>query len=313
ELNVAFLGIFDTVASVGNANVLDNGVLAGHAGWADNSLEIHPAIRRCVHFVAAHEVRACFPLDSVRVKSQYPTNALEVMYPGVHSDVGGGYAPGDVGIGPRLADNLSIIPGRDMYEAARNAAVPLPLFSELKKTNPDLHNSLLPSKELITAYNNYLKASKVAPGPVEQMHRQHMAVYHSYRYKWRQVFTTRAMAFKHARKPREQEDLRLVQERFIRAMAMGQANPYTSKESPPALAQRMEAMHKAAGLQTSATEKRMAEVARSIDTFLVTEAVDYLFDWFVHDSVAGFKNQLDEFAANQLGAAKFRTVFKGDD
>jgi len=94
-IRLQFLGIFDTVASVGLANLSDSGTLAGHQGWADNTLEINPAVERCVHFVAGHEVRACFPLDSVRVKSNYPANAMEVMYPGAHSDVGGGLGASD--------------------------------------------------------------------------------------------------------------------------------------------------------------------------------------------------------------------------
>jgi hypothetical protein len=68
-IRLQFLGMFDTVASVGLANLFDNGILAGHQSWADDNLEIHPAVEQCVHYVAGHEVRACFPLDSVRVKS----------------------------------------------------------------------------------------------------------------------------------------------------------------------------------------------------------------------------------------------------
>jgi len=87
-LRVQFLGIFDTVASVGLADLSGNNTLEGHQGWADGDMEIHPAIEQCVHYVAGHEVRACFPLDSVRIHQTYPPNAKEVMYPGSHSDSG---------------------------------------------------------------------------------------------------------------------------------------------------------------------------------------------------------------------------------
>ncbi|MCE1208761.1 MAG: DUF2235 domain-containing protein, partial [Spirochaetia bacterium] len=110
------------VASVGAANLSDTGVLAGHQGWADNTLEIHPAVEQCVHFVAGHEVRACFPLDSVRVKSEYPANAMEVMHPGAHSDVGGGYAPSALGVSPSQDSFMSIIPGVNMYHEAKRAS-----------------------------------------------------------------------------------------------------------------------------------------------------------------------------------------------
>ena len=52
-IRLQFLGIFDTVASVGLTNLMDNGVLRGHQSWADDNMEIHPAIEQCVHYVAA--------------------------------------------------------------------------------------------------------------------------------------------------------------------------------------------------------------------------------------------------------------------
>jgi hypothetical protein len=45
-LRVQFLGLFDTVASVGVANLRDDGMLAGHQSWADNTQEIHPAVEQ---------------------------------------------------------------------------------------------------------------------------------------------------------------------------------------------------------------------------------------------------------------------------
>jgi Uncharacterized alpha/beta hydrolase domain (DUF2235) len=132
-IRVQFLGIFDTVASVGLANLYDNGVISGHQSWADNNLEIHPAVEQCVHYVAGHEVRACFPSDSVRVKSFYPGNATEVMYPGAHSDVGGGYAPKALGVSPTQNSFMAIIPGVNMYHEARKAGVPLVEWSQLRR------------------------------------------------------------------------------------------------------------------------------------------------------------------------------------
>lgn len=193
-LNLQFLGLFDTVASVGLANLLDDGSLAGHQSWADNSLQVHPAVRQCLHLVAGHELRACFPLDSVRIQGSYPANVKEVVYPGAHSDVGGGYAPGALGVGLKPQDNLSILPGRDMYDAARIAGVPLPLFSDLKTQNQDLFISLSPSNSLVSAYNAYLKDAAVAPGPVEAMSQQHMRLYHSFRFKHRLAFDAQPMA-----------------------------------------------------------------------------------------------------------------------
>jgi hypothetical protein len=68
--------------------------------WADGNQELPTGslVKRCLHLVASHEQRLCFPLDSIRrEKGGYPANSVEVIYPGVHSDQGGGYPPGDQG------------------------------------------------------------------------------------------------------------------------------------------------------------------------------------------------------------------------
>ncbi|WP_254067836.1 DUF2235 domain-containing protein [Burkholderia sp. L27(2015)] len=113
-IRLYFMGLFDTVASVGlpaGAKAWDHSpplqaattIIAppmslalmvapknGHYDWG-KQLKIPAMVEQCVHYVAAHEVRDSFPLDSVRDGTQYPANTVEVMYPGVHSDVGGGY------------------------------------------------------------------------------------------------------------------------------------------------------------------------------------------------------------------------------
>lgn len=92
-VQVDLLGIFDTVASVGLAN--SSWVWDGHGGYAsEEDLKIAPYVRRCVHLVAAHEVRGSFPLDAAA-----GVNGEEVVYPGVHSDVGGRLRAGRAGQG----------------------------------------------------------------------------------------------------------------------------------------------------------------------------------------------------------------------
>ncbi|WP_460123176.1 T6SS phospholipase effector Tle1-like catalytic domain-containing protein [Pseudomonas sp. S2_C03] len=96
-VSVAYLGLLDTVASVGLADIVPRA--DGHMGWADSSQEIPDRlVKRCLHLVASHEQRLCFPSESIRrAGGGYPLNSMEVIYPGVHSDVGGGYPPGDQG------------------------------------------------------------------------------------------------------------------------------------------------------------------------------------------------------------------------
>lgn len=131
-LSVEFLGLLDTVASVGVAHIAP--VAEGHMGWADETQEL-PAekiygglIKKCVHLVSSHEQRLCFPLDSIRrPDGKYPANSEEVVYPGMHSDLGGGYPPGDQG--KANADNdgylLSQIALHEMYASAFGAGAPL--------------------------------------------------------------------------------------------------------------------------------------------------------------------------------------------
>lgn len=73
DVKFDFLGIFDTVASVGAGNTMGNSLFGrlfdGHGAWADaeDSLRV-PAGLPCVHLVAAHELRRSFPLDSIAVR-----------------------------------------------------------------------------------------------------------------------------------------------------------------------------------------------------------------------------------------------------
>lgn len=130
-LQVDFLGIFDTVASVGMAN--SSLVFDGHGGWGrEADLRVPARVKRCVHVVAAHEVRGSFPLDAFR--GDCPS-ALQLVYPGVHSDIGGGYQVGEQGkgfLGSRGADTakLSQLPLGAMFNEAVAAGVPLNLEAD---------------------------------------------------------------------------------------------------------------------------------------------------------------------------------------
>lgn len=179
-LRVDFLGIFDTVASVGIAGGFSTGLLGaeGRQSWASDNMQIHPKVESCLHIVAAHEVRATFPLDSVRVEGQYPPNVKEYVYPGAHSDVGGGYTTNSQG----KTEALARIAGFEMYCAALAAGVPFMGCTELK---PDVKSALVPSEDAVTVFKSYMQSANVPTGPVEEMMRAHMAHYFTYRYQGR--------------------------------------------------------------------------------------------------------------------------------
>ncbi|KEX93178.1 T6SS phospholipase effector Tle1-like catalytic domain-containing protein [Pseudomonas putida] len=130
-VSVEFLGVLDTVASVGIAHAAP--FFAGHMDWADDSQLLPDAtkfpkfVKCCRHFVAAFEQRSCFPLDSIRNEDgHYPLNTYEVVYPGVHSDVGGGYPQNDQGKARGGTNELvSQIVLHDMFAEAFAAGAPL--------------------------------------------------------------------------------------------------------------------------------------------------------------------------------------------
>ncbi|MGF6093129.1 T6SS phospholipase effector Tle1-like catalytic domain-containing protein [Pseudomonas sp. 18173] len=127
-VSVEYLGLLDTVASVGIADIMPEA--NGHMSWADGNQQL-PAgelVKRCLHLVASHEQRLCFPLESIRRESgEYPVNSEEVIYPGVHSDQGGGYPPGDQGKAIGRDDRLllSQIALHDLYSDAFAHGAPL--------------------------------------------------------------------------------------------------------------------------------------------------------------------------------------------
>ncbi|MEC5115796.1 DUF2235 domain-containing protein, partial [Xanthomonas oryzae pv. oryzicola] len=112
------------VASVGLAD--SSPVGTGFMDWADGTMEIQ-GVERGLHYVAAHEIRRSFPLSTARGQGGIAVSGLsEYIYPGAHSDLGGGYSPGDQGkaAGAR-AKLLSQIPLNDMHFEAINAGTEL--------------------------------------------------------------------------------------------------------------------------------------------------------------------------------------------
>ena len=115
---VAFLGVFDTVAAM-------NGVhRKGETISSDVVFEngtLNDRVKRAVHIVALDEDRVPFTPTLINRDPANPDRILEVWFPGVHSDVGGGYwydGLSDLALQfmieqchQALQDDLSIAPG----------------------------------------------------------------------------------------------------------------------------------------------------------------------------------------------------------
>lgn len=153
---------------------------AGHESWA-SKLGIHESVEEVRHFVAAHEIRNSFPLDSISVFGKgcitKPAHFFEIVYPGAHSDVGGGYAPGEGGKLRAKGENLSLISLRHMYDFAIAKGVPLLHESNLCADDFNI------SDKLKKSYSKYMKAVGEFSSLGEGFNK-HMKLYLAWRF-WR--------------------------------------------------------------------------------------------------------------------------------
>ncbi|MWV14825.1 DUF2235 domain-containing protein [Pseudomonas sp. L-22-4S-12] len=202
-ISIEFLGLFDTVAAVGIADSAP--FAAGHMDWADGTMRLPDEsatqncmpttlvedrrfLKRCVHLVSAHEQRASFPLDSIRrrarmadgsleEKSTYRAGTVEYVYPGMHSDVGGGYPPGDQGkaMGGQ-GELMSQLPLNHMYREAFAAGAPLQVpiemakdLAEWRSMHTDTHDAFKLSPTLTVRFNAWQSQAQNKSGPLEDV------------------------------------------------------------------------------------------------------------------------------------------------
>ncbi len=86
--HIAFLGVFDTVAAF-NGIQTKGETLSTDVVFEDGSLD--SGVKRAVHLLALDETRDPFRPMQINKDIEQPERILEVWFPGVHSDVGGGY------------------------------------------------------------------------------------------------------------------------------------------------------------------------------------------------------------------------------
>ena len=287
-----FLGLFDTVASVGLASSAL--VSHGHDAWAD-SLRI-PAGVACTHLVSAHEVRRSFPLDSISHHGAMNANCKEIVFPGVHSDLGGGYAPMEQGRGvdPEGADMLSRIPLAVMYREARLAGAPLKL--ELAPSGAKLRFKIAPS--LITAFNAYLAQSKTKQaGSLKPIMREQM----QYAIKWRKRWMGQMgqmPATEHALKidtniaRADVNDMVGADKEFVEEVRQFEAwrkQPMETAEFCPNLFVCVETQRSTIPGVDPTRGREWTEIKEWWDQGAIAPALASLFENYIHDSRAWFK------------------------
>ena len=225
-IRIRFLGLFDTVASVGMAMSGNNmekwdaltgsakthieqrlkvhkttrptflafapngkagadpapGNYDGHADWG-KKMQIPEMVEEVHHFMAGHEYRNSFPVDSVSVIGKNgairrPEKFHEYVYPGVHSDIGGSYRPGEGGKNEKVNTKLGLMTLRDMYSFAMTSKLPfLPETAWSKQTVDDfsMNNCVIDDYRY---YSSKLVISQLTLGGVFNAH---MRLY----YRWR--------------------------------------------------------------------------------------------------------------------------------
>ncbi|MEX3962127.1 DUF2235 domain-containing protein [Paraburkholderia sp. EG286B] len=324
-IRLYFMGLMDTVASAGlppSAKYLDRSPIVkiatesffpslssaltfvpkdGHYAWAKN-LKIPAMVEQCVHYVAAHEVRDSFPLDSVRDGNHYPPNCIEVIYPGVHSDIGGGYAPGEQTRSLTDDEKLSQVPLLHMYRAALAAGVPFRAFNEM---DVDTKTTFALSQRTVALFDAY-QARAHASGPVEKVVAQHLYPLYlarSYLSKLTNDEAARARvpAAKQVLAQTGNNDLvKDVEAELAKITAGGNA---VNRASGDAETKKLNG--KSLSLREAMLARAYEDVSLITGSSSTRQSLLDFFDYLVHDSVAGF-------GADMSKLQNWRLMYFGD-
>lgn len=297
DTEIKFLGLFDSVASVGPPASLHEQfgiwLASGHASWAAEILKPLPdVVKKTVHLMAAHEVRMNFPLTRV-----VGSNVEEWLFPGVHSDVGGGYAPDNQGRSRHgYASLLSQIPLLHMYRAALVAGVPLTRLDQMK---PVVRADFEVDPALMSAFTSYLQSLDAGDcTDYEILVRKHMGLY----YGWRSRVTYRGdMAISAAATDRQdKQDLEESESRMKWDLALLELrdSPNAMRTDRGGLAlspkeraggNQLPVIYAEAGLPLNPWERWALDIFRRQPRKPeLQQSEDILLQDYVHDSFAGF-------------------------
>ena len=307
-IRLYFMGLFDTVASAGlpaSAKLVDRSPLVnfstlvvspvigslltlvpkdGHYWWASD-LKIPPMVEQCVHYVAAHEVRNSFPLDSVRDGKSYPPNCTEVIYPGVHSDVGGGYAPGEQTRSLKDDEKLSQVPLLHMYRAARAAGVPLQGLNTLQDNVKQMFQLSPKTASLFDTYQRLAHAAGSTEIAVaDHLYQLYLARSYLSKLTEDQAARARLPAAKQILQQTGNEDLaKNLEPELAKITAGGNAVNIAS-----AGAETKKLSGKSLTLREATLARAYEDVSLITGNATSRQALLDFFDYLVHDSVAGF-------------------------
>lgn len=325
--HIRFLGLFDTVAAVG-VGASASAFTDGHQSWGDASyLRIPARVRHCEHLVAMHENRSAFPLEDLRMGGALPPRCRQYRFPGMHSDVGGGYAPSDQGCGPGGQDSekLSQIPLNHMAAAAHAAKVPLNKRLAVDDRGWD---SFAIAPALQQAYDAFLQAN----GSGERALKDCMLDYLAWRIAVRHDYANLPASRRASADDRDDliganatlvRDLDTVQGHTsidARITEQRRAASFLNPRRRELQALDEEKLRRASEMRSlSATAREVVQRAQALPP--TPSAVALLFSQYCHDSYAGFKPFDTPVAAGVdmpgtweiEGYLRYRTRYAGSD
>ncbi|EYS93811.1 hypothetical protein CF68_26010 [Cupriavidus sp. SK-4] len=249
-------------------------------------------MKKTVHLIAAHEMRMNFPLTRVR-----GNNVEEWIFPGVHSDIGGGYAPADQGRSRwGHASLASQIPLVHMYRSALVHGVPFVRFDKLKNV---VRDDFEVSDVLHREFNIYVQRLRAGTEmDFRKVYCKHMRLY--YQRRSRMLYAAQGAISRNATTAQDRQDLEEASANLqwdLRVM-QSRANPnafiYDHKValSPQerAGASQMQVVYADSGYPLTPWERWALGIFEApFEKRRDTDAnEDAFFQNFVHDSLAGF-------------------------
>jgi hypothetical protein len=306
--------MFDTVASAGflsGAQAAATRSSGGHSGWAQAEfLRVPPNVENCIHMVAMHELRRNFPLDEVGHNGIMLPNCHQYAYPGSHSDVGGGYLPGELGISagtnPLESDamKLSQIPLNHMLECAMAAGVPMrkPVAASGKYDPFAIH------PKLAQAYSDFAAAITPAPRAMSDHAQQYL--------NWRWQIRAHFNHSNQVQLANEADRDKLIRcNASLLADAQFLLQGLRATKGISSLLQQVAKKLTPTSILLETGKKYLYEpeaprlLSLAQQASPTTPAVAALFDGYVHDSLAGFDHPSFEYT----GYWRYRKAFLGDD
>lgn len=302
-----FVGLMDTVASAGFWSSTVGGLTGlggGHSGWAaPEFLRIPASVNNCVHMVAMHELRKNFPLDTITVDGVLPAHCQEFAYPGAHSDVGGGYAPGELGVsvgGDHIESDalkLAQIPLNHMLACAVAAGSPMNEERAKVKAGKGVFNPFAIDARVLEAFNDFLTFSTVKPRSAHEWLQPYL--------NWRWEIHKRFLSQGHVRRASEHDRSLLIKFNNI-LIADAELLNRTAKRSMVRVL--FDPLAKRDALAVALLDDEARRVLAIAQGAAPTEGVPHtMFDGFVHDSLAGF----DQAPLEMTGYWRYRKGFLG--